>query len=771
MSQPEFRMASMGRIRRLALSRSVLGLARWQLGSLAFAAAVISGAACADDEATTAVPPLPPPFTVHSVANACVTVSTGGSLALAPTGDGAGFAFSAGSGAARFRFRATDLGTYLLRDTDGAYLVGDAGALTRTTSLLSDTLLNDDSYVSPAEWVLEASPTERARFRMKHLATGAYLAGSGLAKDASGAASLALDESQGCAEFPELAVDASGSVARTHFADGTLFGVVDAHSHLFSNFGFGGGGVFHGSPFHRLGVEHALPDCSPFHGEDGRHDVLGYFFNGSDFDVSKGASTLLTGTIPEFDHHTAGYPDFTDWPRAKRNSTHQTQYYRWIERAYLGGLRLIVQHATSNQVLCDLMTGIHAQDKRFSCNEMVSAEREIDETYALERYIDAQAGGPGLGWFHVVTSPAAAREVIGAGKLAVVLGIETSNVMDCFLTPRAGFPACDPTIVRERLDHLRERGVRAIFPVHKFDNAFSAGDGHRGFIELGSLLNTGHYSNFTLDCENWDTGFDHGDVNFGGLNMPREVYDSPPPLDIINFGKAPTGALLPLLDPIKAPPLKGQYCQKTGLTPLGETLIHEMMRRGMIIEIDHLPQRSYARAIEMLEESDYPAAGTHGRTAHNRLYALGGISTSGLPRCGGDPAAISAAFRARFDAIAAAGAYRAQGFGFDLNGLAGVPGPRFPPDGCSEPQQNPVTYPFTSYAGDVTFTAPRLAKRSVDFNTEGMIHIGLMPELIEDARHIGLSDDDLEPLFRSAEGYLRMWERAEARGAIIAAAP
>lgn len=48
-----------------------------------------------------------------------------------------------------------------------------------------------------------------------------------------------------------------------------------------------------------------------------------------------------------------------------------------------------------------------------------------------------------------------------------------------------------------------------------------------------------------------------------------------------------------------------------------------------------------------------------------------------------------------------------------------------------------------------------------------MIHIGLVPELVQDARNMGMSDADLEPLFRSAEGYIRMWERAEARAAAL----
>ncbi len=43
----------------------------------------------------------------------------------------------------------------------------------------------------------------------------------------------------------------------------------------------------------------------------------------------------------------------------------------------------------------------------------------------------------------------------------------------------------------------------------------------------------------------------------------------------------------------------------------------------------------------------------------------------------------------------------------------------------------------------------------------------MLPELIEDVRRDGVTDAELEPLFRSAEGYLRMWERAEARAAVL----
>jgi hypothetical protein len=65
---------------------------------------------------------------------------------------------------------------------------------------------------------------------------------------------------------------------------------------------------------------------------------------------------------------------------------------------------------------------------------------------------------------------------------------------------------------------------------------------------------------------------------------------------------------------------------------------------------------------------------------------------------------------------------------------------------------------------------PRLGNRVVDFNTEGFVHIGLIPELLEDLRRDGVPDEEIDYVFRSAEAYVRMWEQSVARGAAIAAA-
>jgi microsomal dipeptidase-like Zn-dependent dipeptidase len=707
---------------------------------------------------------------LYGLADGCYSIAAGDQM-LAATPDGAGFHFADGA-ASRFFMKASDLGTYLLYDHEARYVVAEDGPLLRQSTLLSDVLLVDDSYVSGAEWELQAAADDPTRHRLRHRKSGRFLGAAGLV-DEPQAAALAFEAAEGCTPHPELTLDAEGEVTVTTFDDGTLFGIVDTHSHILSNFAFGGGGIFHGGAFHRLGVEHALPDCALYHGENGRKDFFGYAFDtsGADgLDISGVLPDLIAGELSMDNHLTAGWPEFTDWPDGPRRSTHQTQYYRWLERAWLGGLRLVVLHATTNAVICEMTVGEGYQPTRYSCDDMVAVDRILAEAPMLERYVDAQSGGPGQGWFRIVRTPAEAREVIAGGKMAVVLGIETADLFSCRLTSWDGTPVCDEAYVVQQLDHYRELGVRAIFPVHKYDNAFSAGDGDRAFIELGNFFHSGHWSNFVLDCPGTPAVFDQGDVMFGGINMPREQYDGPPPNDFGNFANLPLGTAIQHINAIDQPALVGAYCQNAGLTALGEFLFEQMMLRGLIIEIDHLPQRSYARAFELLEAADYPAAATHGSNFDGRIFALGGISKTSLGRCRepGQPGATLAPLLDDVALIAAQGGYPAEGFGFDLNGFAGAPGPRLVEGACPSPQDDPVTYPFTSYAGDVTFTQPSVGNRVLDFNTEGLVHIGLLPELLEDARGDAVSDADLEPLFRSAEGYIRMWERAEERAAVLA---
>ncbi len=111
-------------------------------------------------------------------------------------------------------------------------------------------------------------------------------------------------------------------------------GFVDGHSHLFSYEAFGGR-LLCGKPFDPGGIEAALTDC-PDHYPNGE---LAWFEN-----------FTRTGS-PTGTHDPTGWPTFRDWP-AHDSLTHQQTYYTWVERAWRGGLRVLVNHLVANRQLC-----------------------------------------------------------------------------------------------------------------------------------------------------------------------------------------------------------------------------------------------------------------------------------------------------------------------------------------------------------------------------------------------------------------------------------
>jgi microsomal dipeptidase-like Zn-dependent dipeptidase len=58
-----------------------------------------------------------------------------------------------------------------------------------------------------------------------------------------------------------------------------------------------------------------------------------------------------------------------------------------------------------------------------------------------------------------------------------------------------------------------------------------------------------------------------------------------------------------------------------------------------------------------------------------------------------------------------------------------------------------------------------------DFNVDGLAHYGLIPDMLQDLRNIGLTPKDLAPLFRSAEDYIQMWENQQRLAPVIRAFP
>jgi len=57
--------------------------------------------------------------------------------------------------------------------------------------------------------------------------------------------------------------------------------------------------------------------------------------------------------------------------------------------------------------------------------------------------------------------------------------------------------------------------------------------------------------------------------------------------------------------------------------------------------------------------------------------------------------------------------------------------------------------------------------REFDFNLDGLAHYGMLPDMIQDLKNVGLGKSTLNGLFQSAEQYIRVWEKCARVGAMI----
>lgn len=503
-------------------------------------------------------------------------------------------------------------------------------------------------------------------------------------------------------------VNVVGTPASGLAPDGSVRGFIDAHNHLFSNEAFGGK-LFCGKVFDPEGIAKALTDCAD-HFPNGEFAWL---------------ENIMKNGTPVGTHDPVGWPTFADWP-AHDSLTHQMNYFSWMERAWRGGLRVMVSDLVTNRQLCDIYP---LKDR--SCNEMTSARLQAGLHFQLQDYIDSRSGGPGQGWFRIVRSAAEARQAIAAGKLAVILGVEISEPFGCRIILE--IPQCTAADIDRGLDEFYELGVRSMFLCHKLDNALCGVRFDSG--TLGTVLNVG---NFLSTGRFWKattcTGPHHDNTISPDGILPDEIARLLPP-----------GVGLPVYPP--AP-----HCNTVGLSSLGEHMLRAMMQRGMIIELDHMSAKAADQTLDILEAAGYPGVISSHSWADKgyleRIYALGGMVT----QYGANGAGLVPEWQ-RTKPLRDRHGIVGYGVGIDANGFGHLAGPR----GGS----NPVVYPFKSFDGSVTIDRLQTGNRVWDINVDGMAHYGLLPDLVEDIRKVG-GDAVVDDLANGAEAYLRTLGGAEA---------
>ena len=287
----------------------------------------------------------------------------------------------------------------------------------------------------------------------------------------------------------------------------------------------------------------------------------------------------------------------------------------WLKRAWQSGLRLVVAQTVEDDQLCRVM-----KRRSHSCSEPATIAKEVRELRGLQRYVDARSGGRGRGFFRLVHGPAAARRVIERGKLAVVIGVESSNPFGCRL--RQGRTTCTRADVDRGLAAYHRLGIRSLFLAHWFDNAFAGsaleGDLKGAFIGAMNRLETGHYFRVAA-CPHPGQGEVPSVAPKAAIDLVAPFFD----------GVAALSTL-----PVPAYPAT-RRCNARGLTALGAHLVRRMMKLHMLIEADHLGERARDQVLAIAAAHHYPVVSGHNGTGGawsaselRRLYALGGIAAA-----------------------------------------------------------------------------------------------------------------------------------------------
>jgi microsomal dipeptidase-like Zn-dependent dipeptidase len=653
---------------------------------------------------------------VH-LANACFALrSSATGRFVGVSGDGYRADQPSKSTAAAFFWKPVSLGSFLPQDEGGRLLSVTAGG----------SVGRADAPGPSTQWAVAF--LSRGRASLFSVPAGRHLgaAPSGeltlISPRAGGpVAPFRLSRTRGCSPFPEADVGAMGKPFRGTDRKGNVRGFADLHLHITSN-QRAGGAVIYGEPFNPYGIAEALGHDADVHGADGSADVTG---------------NLLRTGLPFGTHDTHGWPTFDGWP-VNDTVTHQQTYYIWLKRAWMAGERLVVAQTVEDQPICEI-----EPRKVHSCDETVAVREQVHTLGALQGYVDAQAGGKGKGWFRLVYNPRQARTAIEKGRLAVVIGIESSNLFGC--SEQMDQPECTRRDIDRGIRRARALGVRSVFPMHWTDNAFGGaaieGGGRGTFINVLEAFQTGHYFR-TGPCPQPGQGEEMGHLEPFELAVLASFFPAAKPLADAGMPTYPSGP----------------QCNVKGLTPLGVYLIKRLMANRMLIEMDHMSEWARESVLRMAKRRRYPLVSSHTGTGGlwtpqqlRLLYRLGGMAAA--------RADTAPALGAKIDELKG---YRSKrhffgaGLGTDTGGFSSLPGPR--PDAA----QSPVTYPFRALYCNVRLQRERTGNRTFDLNTDGVAHYGLIPDLLADLQQHG-GGPNLRSLFRSAEAYLRMWELAYAR--------
>ncbi len=467
------------------------------------------------------------------------------------------------------------------------------------------------------------------------------------------------------------------------------------------------------------------------------------------------------GTDGDTGNHSKRRHPGSGWPRWDTVAHHKIKAAS-LKSAKNRGLKLIVVMVTGTRGLCELLPPYGLPFEQDSCNEMDAVDRQIDAA--------VQFTNDNSGWIRLVRTPEEAEATINAGKMAMVLSIETTELFgDLESTIRSATSnSMMDQAIRSKLRQYYDKGIRSLHIAHMTDSLF-AGAAESSFA--GGLIEFmhepyGHDCRATLFGTKLELGFD----------VTREYDDYAQGLILKN---------------------------KVGLRPAGEILVDEMMNLGMLIDLSHTSEKTIQRVWELAYAGlpakpgrtnsgpYYPFHFSHVRFREmvtpkesveytpppwvmqrvRRVGGMVGLRTNGDEmrpylrepvvenNCQGSSRSFAQYFRYSVE-----GLKMPTAFGSDMMTLGQYPRPRFRDNNLpGKPRVNrngACAAGFRAEGICEARTQENARDATKDYDTLGLASIDQEMDLIDDLREDGVAETQLQKLESSSEDFIRMWKRA-----------
>lgn len=285
----------------------------------------------------------------------------------------------------------------------------------------------------------------------------------------------------------------------------------------------------------------------------------------------------------------SNYVDFPRWS----SFMHQTMHISQVRRSYEGGQRLMVVPVgvAKSWEFVTLRPG----------EQPASAKRLIEQVVAeLKRLVSLNSD-----WMGIAYTPEQARKLVLENKMTVVIAIEQAEIGNYF------------TSVKQEIDWLESLGIRHYYPIHNINNKLG------GCAVFNSNLNAyndlvhrtsqdGPVQAFRVREGRASDG-SHVEMKMEKFFMRQKFKDIP----IAGFGEMP---FIEFADVPSSLNYEVPYSHKNaeGLTAKGKEYILELMKRGIVVDVDHMSDRSQDSAMLMLNAYNYPMVAGHANFRHLR---------------------------------------------------------------------------------------------------------------------------------------------------------